>query len=80
VEGTPGRRAIDRADELPVLGCNPFRVTVHGRGLQSLRQRLDRGAVAEILEALTRLSPYTLLLLLDVRHSKKCPQLRARRW
>ncbi len=51
-----------------MLGRDPLRVAVGDRGFQALRQRLDRRPVAEILEALARLDPNTLLLLLDVRH------------
>src|SRR5712691_891656 len=71
VERTARGRAVDRADEFAVLRRDPLRVAVRGSRLEALRQRLDGRAVAEVLEALTSLSPYTLALLLDVRHSKK---------
>ena len=41
--------------------------------LEALRQRLDRRAVAEVLDPLPLLDQDALLLLLDVRHSRKCP-------
>jgi len=36
-------------------------------------KRLDRRAVAEILEPLSRLDPNALALLLDVRHFERTP-------
>jgi hypothetical protein len=55
-------------------------IAVGGGSLEALRERLDRRAVAEVLEALPRLNLDALFLLLDVRHSRKRPQLRAGRW
>ncbi len=80
MERTSSRRAIDGPDELPMLGCRALGVTVARRNLEPLRQRLDRRAVTEVLQALTTLGPNPLLLLLDIRHSRKRPQLRAGRW
>ena len=43
--------------------------------LEALRQRLDRRAVAQVLEPLARGGADALLLLLDVRHGEKRPAL-----
>ena len=40
---------------------------------EALRQRLDRRAVAQVLEPLFSGDPDALLLLLDVRHLERCP-------
>ncbi len=40
---------------------------------EALRQRLDRRAVAEVLEPLPARDPHALLLLLDVRHDVRAP-------
>ena len=66
-------RAVDRADELAMLGRNAVGIAFRCSDLEPLRERLDRRAVAEVLEALPRLDPHALFLLLDVRHSKETP-------
>src|SRR3954467_7931073 len=43
-------------------------VSCFSSGLEPLRQRLDRGAVVEVLVPLPRCDQDALLLLLDVRH------------
>ena len=48
-------------------------VAVRDGGLEALRERLDRRPVAEVLVPLPLLDQDALLLLLDVRHSRKCP-------
>ena len=48
--------------------------------LEALAQRLDRGAVTQVLVPLALLGADALALLLDVRHSRKCPLSRAARW
>ena len=50
------------------------------RGLEPLRQRLDRRAVAEVLVPLALGDPDALLLLLNVRHVEERPAVRARGW
>ena len=67
-------RTVDRADELLVLGGDHARVAVGNGGLEPLGKRLDRRAVAEVLEPLTRRDSDTLLLLLDVRHCERVPR------
>jgi hypothetical protein len=66
-------RAVDRADELAMLARNAVGIAFRCSDLEPLRERLDRRAVAEVLEALPRLDPHALFLLLDVRHSKETP-------
>jgi hypothetical protein len=79
VQSTTGGGSVDHADELAVLRLDPLRVAVrHGR-LEPLRQRLDGGAVAEVLEPLAGGDPDALLLLSDVRHDVKKPAPRAAR-
>ena len=56
-----------------MLGRDPLGVALDSCGLEPLRQRFDRRPVAEILDALPRLDPNPLLLLLDIRHSRKMP-------
>ena len=51
-----------------MLGGDGRLVAVGDRGLEPLREGLDRRAVAEVLEPLTAGDPDALLLLLDVRH------------
>ena len=50
------------------------------RRREALRQRLDRRAVAQVLEPLVGGGADALLLLRDVRHSVKTPAQRARGW
>jgi hypothetical protein len=64
VERTPTRGAVDRPHELAMLVGDDIGVSGGDRGLESLRERLDRRAVAQVLEALPRLDPDALLLLL----------------
>jgi len=66
MEGAACRGTVDRADEFPVLSRNAVGVAIGSRSFQPLGERLDRRAVAEVLEALSRLDPNALLLLLDV--------------
>ena len=80
MESTARRGPVDGAHELQMLRRDALGVPIDGRGLEPLGQRLDRRAVAEVLEALPRLDPDALFLLLDVGHSRKCPLLRAARW
>src|SRR5207248_452256 len=47
--------------------------------LQASRQRLDRRAVAQVLEPLASCGPDALLLLFDVGHDVKTPASRAAR-
>jgi len=61
-----GRRAIDGADELSMLGRDALGVAFAGGDLEPLRQRLDRRAVAQVFQMLSRLDPNALLLLLDI--------------
>jgi hypothetical protein len=63
-----------------MLRCDTLGVTVGDRRLEALRERLDRRAIAEVLASLALLDADALALLLDVRHSKKRPRLRAARW
>jgi DNA polymerase III delta subunit len=79
MEGATARGAVDGADELPVLARDEVGVARCDCGFEPLREGLDRGAVAQVLEALPRLDPHALLLLLDVRHSKRCPRGRGPR-
>jgi len=80
MESATCRCPVDRAHELTMLARDEIGITVRGCRLEPLRERLDRRAVAEVLETLPRLDPDALALLLDVRHSRKRPQLRAGRW
>ena len=73
-------RAIDRPDELAMLGGDALGVAIRDGRLEALRERLDRRAVTKVLAPLALLDPDALALLLDVRHSRKCPLLRAARW
>ena len=52
MERATRRRAIDRPHELAVLGRDALGVAVGDRRLEALRQRLDRRAVAEVLDPL----------------------------
>src|SRR5205814_4109471 len=63
-----------------VLGGRAGLVALVYGSREALRQRLDRRAVAEVLEPLARGGPHPLFLLLDVRHGVKRPAERARRW
>src|SRR5215211_7789871 len=65
-------RSVDRAYELLVLGLDRGCITVRDGALEPLRERLDRRAVAKVLEPLARRDADTLLLLLDVRHTREC--------
>ena len=78
VERAARRGTVDRAHELAMLGRDALGVAVGDGRLEALRQRLDRRAVAEVLGPLPLLDPDALLLLLDVRHSRKCPLLAGR--
>ncbi len=49
------------------------RVALGDRGLEPARERLDRRAVAQVLQPLRGRDPDALLLLLDVRHGVKMP-------
>ena len=53
-------------------------VAAFGGGRETLRQRLDRRAVAEVLEPLLGGDPDALLLLLDVRHRRENARERAK--
>ncbi len=64
-------RPVDPSHELTMLGLCSIVLTVADRCLQPTRQRLHGGAVAQILEPLTRCDPDPLLLLFDVRHREK---------
>src|SRR3954466_9369681 len=57
---------VDPALELEVLARHLVGVAVLDRGAQAPGHGLDRRAVAEVLEALPRRGPDTLLLLLDI--------------
>src|SRR5206468_4417537 len=73
--------SIDRPHEHAVLVRDELGIPARDCGLETLRQRLDRRPVAKILHSLPLLDPDALLLLLDVRHSRKTPAgSRARRW
>ena len=72
--------AVDRPHELAVLRRDEVGVPVGNRGLETLCQGLDRRPVAEVLDSLPLLDQDALLLLLDVRHSRKSPLPRAARW
>jgi putative peptidoglycan lipid II flippase len=69
------RSPIDRPDELAMLGGHALGVPLARGRLEPLRERLDRRAIAQVLEPLPRLDSNALLLLLDVRHSRKDPLL-----
>jgi len=56
-----------------VLRVRRLHVARVGGRREALRERLDRRAVAKVLEALLGGDPYPLLLLLDVRHGVKMP-------
>jgi len=81
VERAPGRRAVEPAHELTVLGLDPILVAgLHGRA-EPLGQRLRSRLVAQILQPLLGSGTNALLLLLDVRHVvKRGPRTRARGW
>src|SRR4029079_11080878 len=50
VERTAGNRAVDQLHELTVPALDGRGVAALGGGRETLRQRLDRRAVAEVLE------------------------------
>src|SRR5439155_22731082 len=75
----PGRRPVDRAHELAMLGDRTLLVALGNGSLQASRQRLDRRAVAQVLEPLASCGPDALFLLFDVRHDVKTPASRAAR-
>ena len=81
MERAPGRRAVEPAHELAVLGLDPILVAgLHGRA-EPLGQRLGSRLVAQILQPLLGSGTNALLLLLDVRHVvKRGPRTRARGW
>ncbi len=74
------RRTIDRPNELAMLGGDTVGIAICDSRLEALAQRLDRGAVTQVLVPLALLGADALALLLDVRHSRKCPLSRAARW
>ena len=74
------RGAVDRAHEVAVLAGDALAVAVGDSRLEALRQGLDRRPVAEVLDPLPLLDQDALLLLFDVRHSRKRPHPRAARW
>ena len=61
------------ADDGTLIGLRNYTRALGNPLLESLRQRFDRRAVAQILEPLTGSDPDALLLLLDVRHGVKTP-------
>src|SRR5487761_1016381 len=78
-------RGVDPLDEVAVLGVRRRFVAAFDRDSKTLRQRLDRGAVAQVLEPLLGSGPDALLLLFDVRHGVKTPatagsKMLARAW
>jgi putative peptidoglycan lipid II flippase len=61
-----------------MIGLDPALVAGLNRRLEPLRERLGRGAVAQVLEPLPGGAPDALLLLVDVRHVVKRPAARGR--
>ena len=66
-------RLVDQADERLVLRLDRLGVALGCDRREPLRQRLDRRAVAQVLQPLFGGDPDALLLLLDVRHGTKMP-------
>jgi hypothetical protein len=64
---------VDQLDEAPVLGLDAGGVPVLCGGREALRQRLDRRALAQVLEPFLGGGADALLLLLDVRHLVEMP-------
>jgi hypothetical protein len=60
-------RAVDQPDEVAVLRLDSRRIALADRRRQPFRERLDRRAVAEVLEPLLGRDPDALLLLFYVR-------------
>src|SRR5215217_5965291 len=63
--------SVDQPHEVAVRRLDRRRVAALGSRREALRQRLDRGAVAEVLEPLLARDTDALLLLLDVRHTRR---------
>jgi hypothetical protein len=74
MESAARRCAVDPADELTVLGLDTLLLARGDGRFEPSRERLDRGAVAEVLEPLAGGGADALLLLLDVRHREKSPR------
>src|SRR5438067_2614585 len=73
--------AIDPLHERAVLALGGGVVVALDGCSETLRQRLDRRAVAQVLQALLARDADPLLLLSDVGHvRKKCPVSRAAAW
>ena len=71
-------RLVDPAHELEVLGGDRLRVAVGDRGLEPLRQRLHRRAVAEVLELARSAAMRTRFFCCWMFGiAWKCPHLRA---
>jgi hypothetical protein len=68
---------VDHAHELTVRRLDRLGLAVGHRSLETLRQRLHRRAVAEVLHPLTAGDDDALLLLLDVRHLDSARALQA---
>src|SRR6266567_3023007 len=77
MESAARGRAIDPAHELAMLRRGALVLAGRNRRLEPLRERLDRRAVAEILEPLACGRADALLLLADVRHRVKKTRCRA---
>ena len=71
VQRAAGDRPVDQLDEAAMLGLDRVGVAVLDRRREPLRQRLDRRAVAQVLEPLVGGGTNALLLLPDVRHARE---------
>ena len=57
-----------------MLGADRGLVALFDRRLEALEERLDRRAIAQVLEPLAARDVHTLLLLLVVRHTRERPR------